>query len=413
MGTPIIVPASVSDWRIKARRRLPRFFFDFIDGGANDEWTLQRNSADFSAVQLRQRVLRDVSRIRTDTELFGAPAAIPLALAPVGMTGLFARRGEVQAKRAADAAGVPYTLSTLSICSMEEVARVSDVPFWFQLYMLRDRDVVRELLERAWRLGVCTLVFTVDLAVSGLRRRDVRNGIAGGTSAWGRFRAVPLASLAAPLWAVDVGLRGRPLTFGNVAAYVPGAADQAGIRAWGAQQMDSSVTWRDIEWLRDLWKGQLVIKGILDPEDARMAVAIGAEGLVVSNHGARQLDGVASGISMLPQIAAEVARRASVMIDGGIRSGTDILRARALGADGVLIGRPYAYALAAGGTAGVRALLATFANEFRVAMALAGVAEASAIDRACVARVPSEWASPASDATDPRVEAAVRERTGG
>lgn len=392
MTAPVIVPASVADWREKARRRLPRFFFDFIDGAANDEQTLHRNSADFGSVLLRQRVLRDVSGIATDVALFGTRAAMPLALAPVGMTGLFARRGEVQAKRAADAAGVPYTLSTLSICSMEEVARVSDIPFWFQLYMLRDRDVVRELLERAWGLGVRTLVFTVDLAVSGLRRRDVRNGIAGGATRWGRFRAVPLATLGAPFWAVDVGLRGRPLTFGNVAAYVPGAADQAGIRAWGAKQMDSSVSWADIRWLRDLWKGQLVIKGILDPEDARMAVEIGADGIVVSNHGARQLDGVASSISMLPRIAAQVAGRAGILMDGGIRSGTDLVRALALGADGVMIGRPYAYALAGGGEGGVRAMLATFHNEFRVAMALGGITRAAAIDRDCVERVPPDWA---------------------
>ncbi|MCL4675514.1 MAG: L-lactate dehydrogenase, partial [Pararhodobacter sp.] len=297
------IPACADDWREKARRRLPRFFFDFIDGGANDEQTLHRNTADFARVQLRQRVLRDVSRIETGTTLFGSPASLPLALAPVGMTGLFARRGEVLAKRAADAAGLPYTLSTMSICSMEEVAAVSDIPFWFQLYMLRDRGIVREMLQRAWGVGVRVLVFTVDLAVPGLRRRDVRNGITGAGNRWQRFRAVPLAAAAAPFWAWDVGLRGRPLTYGNIEAYLPGRADQAGIRAWGARQMDSSVTWADIAWLREVWQGPLVIKGILDPQDAMMAVEIGAEGIVVSNHGGRQLDGVASTISALPRIA--------------------------------------------------------------------------------------------------------------
>jgi len=391
MAAPIIVPASVEDWREKARRRLPRFFFDFIDGAANDEQTLHRNVADFAEVILRQRVLRDVSQITTATSLFGTSATFPLALAPVGMTGLFARRGEVLAKRAADEAGVPYTLSTMSICSMEEVARVSSVPFWFQLYMLRDRGIVREMLQRAWGLGVRTLVFTVDLAVTGKRRRDIRNGIAGGTSRWGRIRAVPLATLAAPVWACDVGLRGRPLTFGNIEAYVPGAADQAGIRAWGAQQMDSSVTWADIEWLRSIWGGTLVIKGVLDAGDARMAVDVGAQGIVVSNHGGRQLDGVASSISALPRTVEAVAGRAEILIDGGVRGGADLLRALALGASGAMIGRPYAFAVAGGGEAGVRSLLAAMHAELSAAMALCGVAGRASIDAACIEEFPRKW----------------------
>lgn len=385
MPTMNLVPVSVGDYRRIAERKLPRFLFDYVDGGAYGEVTLARNVSDFANIAPRQRVMRDVSTVDTSVNFAGTDSAMPLALAPVGMGGMLARRAEIQAKRAADATRVPFTLSTVSICSLEEVADVSDQPFWFQLYMLRDRGVVTEILDRAWKVGVRSLVFTVDLAVVGERYRDIRNGIAGGASAWGRLRAGPLSYLSHPRWLWDVGIRGKPHTFGNLAAYVPTATNPTQYREWVAQQFDASVTWEDINWLRQQWKGQLIIKGILSPEDGIAAARAGADTIVVSNHGGRQLDGVVSSISILPQIRDAVPDNVSVLMDGGVRSGLDMFRAVALGADGVMIGRPWAYAMAARGEIGVQDLLSAFRRELASAMALCGVTSVTQISRELVA----------------------------
>ncbi|MDE2436364.1 MAG: alpha-hydroxy-acid oxidizing protein, partial [Sphingomonadales bacterium] len=270
-----LLPASYQDFRTKAERRLPRYLFDYIDGGAGAEVTLRRNVADWEAVQLTQKVLLDASNMDCSVELFGETLAMPLVLAPVGMGGMTARRGEVQAKRAADKAGVAFCLTTVGVCSPEEVGQVSDRAFWFQLYMLKDRGVVSDILARAWDQGVRTLAFTIDLAVLGTRYRDIRNGMVGGVGPLGRLRAGPIDYALHPRWLIDVGLRGRPHGLGTVAPYVDGDGNIANFMLWMARQFDPSVTWKDIEWLRSIWKGNLVLKGILDTDDARQAVAIG------------------------------------------------------------------------------------------------------------------------------------------
>lgn len=383
-GSLNLVPATVADFRRVAERRLPRFLFDYLDGGAGAEVTLRQNVADFEALRLNQRVMVDISRIDTSVELFGEQLAMPLVLAPVGMGGMMARRAEVQAKRAADAAGIPFCLSTVGICPMDEVARVSDRPFWFQLYMLKDRGVVREMLTRAWDQGVRTLVFTVDLAVVGTRYRDIRNGFSGGTNLWGRLRSGPIDYALHPRWLWDVALRGRPHLFGNIAAYVPKATTPSDFARWVAGQFDASVTWADIEWLRGEWQGKLVLKGILDPADARAAVAAGADGMIVSNHGGRQLDGVASGAAMLPRIADAVGGETTLLVDGGVRCGQDLVKALALGAKAALIGRPWVYAVAAAGEAGLTRLLALMRADMRTALGLTGVPNARDVTRAAL-----------------------------
>lgn len=364
-------PATALDYRRLARQRLPRFLFDYIDGGAGDERTLAANVADFAALRLRQRVLVDASQVDTAATLAGSACAMPLALAPVGLAGMMARRGEAQAARAAQAAGVPFTLSTVGICPLDEVRAASAAPFWFQLYMLRDRGVVRALLEHAWDAGCRTLVFTVDLPLPGMRHRDTRNGLGGDGLRPALLRASQL--LSHPRWLWNVGLRGKPLRFGCLAEQVPGARDLDAFKAWVDAQFDPGVTWRDIDGLRALWKGRLLLKGILEEDDARAALDVGADGLVVSNHGGRQLDPAASTASKLPAIAAAVGGRAEVLVDGGIRGGADVFKALALGARGVLIGRPWIWALAGAGEPGLRALLATFQRELLLAMTLAGV----------------------------------------
>lgn len=366
-----VVPVTPNDYRRLAERRLPRFLFDYIDGAANQELTAAANVEDFRTIKIRQRVMRDVTDIDTGTTLAGTEAAVPLALAPVGMTGLFARRGEVRAARAAKASGVPFTLSTVSICPLQEVRDGVGAPFWFQLYMLRDRGVTRMLLEQAAAAGCTTLLFTVDLAVSGLRHRDTRNGIVSQGLRESLAKAWQIATR--PRWAWDVGVCGRPHSFGNLARVLPVSSDQAAFRQWVSSQFDPSVTWRDIEWLRGIWKGRLIIKGVLESEDARAAIGVGADGVVVSNHGGRQLDSTASSISKLHEVARTVGGQAEIYLDGGVRSGVDVFKALALGANGVLIGRPWAWALAAGGQPAVERLLANFQRELQVTMALTGV----------------------------------------
>lgn len=368
-----LAPASIDDYRRIAERRLPRALFDYIDGGAGAEATLAANVADFAGLRLKQRVMRDVSALDPSTALFGEAMAMPLALAPIGMGGMMRRRAETQAVRAADAIGIPFCLSTVSICSLEEVAKAASRPFWFQLYMLKDRGAVSALLDRAKAVGVRTLLFTVDLAVVGARYRDIRNGLSGGGGALGRLRAGLVDYLLHPQWLLDVGVGGKPHVFGNLSEYVPDAATPADFRQWVDKQFDPSVTWKDIERLRRDWVGNLVIKGVLTAEDAVAAADAGADGVVVSNHGGRQLDGVASGLAALPRIADALKGRAKVLVDGGVRSGQDVLRAVASGADAALIGRPWIYAVAAQGEAGLKRYLALVKNDLSVAMALTGV----------------------------------------
>jgi L-lactate dehydrogenase (cytochrome) len=378
MGTLRLAPATVADYRRIAESRLPRQLFDYVDGGAVDERTLAANRADFGRLHLRQRVLRDVSNVDTSAEIAGRRATMPVVLAPVGLAGLMRRRGEVQAARAAEAAGVPFCLSTVGLCSLEEVRAATRAPFWFQLYMMRDRGYVRELLQRARAVDVDTLVFTVDLAVVGSRHRDTRNGMGGGLPAGARLRSA-LNFAAHPRWLVDVALGGRPLVFGNLASYVASARHVQDFRSWIDSQFDPSVTWKDIEWLRREWPGTLVIKGIMEPEDAQAAAGAGAQGIVVSNHGGRQLDSAPSAISALPRIAEAVRDRVEVLMDGGVYTGQEVVKAMALGAHAVMIGRAWVYALAARGESGVRHQLSQMQRDLAVTLALTGVTSAQAV----------------------------------
>ena len=373
------LPATSADDRALAQRRLPRFLFDYVDGGAGEERTMLANATDWAALRLRQRVLVDVDGVDTSTTLAGATARMPLALAPLGLAGLLARRGECEAARAADAAGVPFTLSTVAICALDEVAGATRAPFWFQLYWLRDRGIVEALLHRAWEAGCRTLVFTVDLPRPGMRHRDSRNGMAESGL---RAKLLRLSQLATrPRWVWNVALRGKPLLFGNLHAHVPTARDLDGFRAFIDAQFDPAVTWSDLAWLRARWQGRVLLKGILDVDDARAAVDAGAEGIVVSNHGGRQLEGARSTARALPAIVDAVGAHTEVLVDGGLRSGVDLFRALALGARGALIGRPWAWALAGGGQAGLRRLLATWQQELATSMALAGVTRIGDIGR--------------------------------
>lgn len=376
--------ASVLDYRELARRRLPHFLFEYIDGGSYGEVTLERNVEDLKRVALRQRVLRDVSKLDLSTTLFGQKLALPVALAPIGLAGLNARRGEKQAVRAAEAAGIPFTLSTVSACDIEEVASASREPFWFQLYMIRDREFMRDLLSRAKAAGCSTLVFTVDMPVPGSRYRDYHSGLAGAAGMKGAARRAWQGAMR-PGWAWDVGVMGRPHSLGNVA---PVLGDKSGIEdffAWMRNNFDPSISWRDLDFIRSEWDGPLVIKGLLDPEDAREAANLGADGIVVSNHGGRQLDGVLSSTRALPAIADAVGDRLTVLADGGIRSGLDVVRMLALGAKGVLLGRAWAYALGAGGQDAIEHMLSLIAAEMRVAMSLTGTTSIDAIDATILA----------------------------
>jgi L-lactate dehydrogenase (cytochrome) len=367
-----LAPGSVSDHRELARSYLPRGLFDYIDGGANEEHTLRANRADLASIRLRQRVLRDVSSIDLSTEVLGRRLAMPVVLAPVGLAGMFATRAEVQAARAAHDAGIAFTESTVSICSVEEVAAASRSPLWYQLYVMRDRHYAAGLMRRAAAVGCEVLVLTVDLAVPGLRYRDVRNGLLGELGAWGKVRT-GMDLVGHPRWVRDVGLGGKPLTFGNLEDAVPGASSPDDFKSWVDEQFDPSVTWDDLAWVREHWDGKLILKGILDVEDAERAADAGVEGIVVSNHGGRQLDDAPSTISVLGAVVDAVGDRLEVLMDGGVRGGLDVVKALACGARAVMVGRPWAWAVAGGGEQGVRRVLRTFEAEMRVAMALTGV----------------------------------------
>jgi L-lactate dehydrogenase (cytochrome) len=365
-----VIISSTLDFREAARRRLPRFLFDYADGGANNEHTLQRNVTDLADIALRQRVLQGCGDIDLRTTLFGTQRSLPIMLGPVGIAGMFRRRGERQAARAAKAAGIPFCLSTVSLCSLSEVAQAAGhAHLWFQLYVIRDRSFMRDLLATAKALGVQALVFTVDMPVPGARYRDAHSGMSGPRAPLRRM----LQALTHPAWTWDVGLRGRPHRLGNLEPVLGRASGLNDYMGWLGANFDPTILWKDLDWIRASWEGPLIIKGILDPEDARAAADLGADGIVVSNHGGRQLDGVLSSTKALPAIADAVGDRLTVLADSGVRSGLDVVRLLALGASGVLLGRAWLYALAAGGEGGVAKLLDLMSREMRVAMTLTGV----------------------------------------
>lgn len=369
-----LTAVSVRDQREAARRRLPRQLFDYIDGGSYEEHTMRANESALAAIGLRQRVLRDVSGITMSTEVLGRSMRTPVILGPVGLGGMFARRAEVQAARAAESFGVPFCESTVSICSLEEVAAATTAPLWFQLYVMRDRSYAQDLMARAAAVGVEVLVLTVDLAVVGERYRDARNGMTVPVGPLGRaLKGLDLVRHVT--WLREVGIGGKPHTFGNLEKAVPGASSPEGFKAWVDAQFDPSVTWHDIAWVREHWDGPVMLKGILDADDARRAAEVGVEAIVVSNHGGRQLDSTPPTIAALPAIAEAVGDQLEVLVDGGIRSGLDVVKALSLGARAVLVGRAWVWAVAAGGGASVAHVLETMEREMHVAMGLCGVTD--------------------------------------
>jgi L-lactate dehydrogenase (cytochrome) len=378
-----VAPATVRDYRELARRKLPRQLFDYIDGGAYEEATLRANVSDLERLLLRQIVMRDVSTRDPSVELFGQRLALPVILAPVGLGGMFAQRAEVQAARAAERAGVPFTESTVSVCSIEEVARATSVPPWFQLYVMRDRGYAQELMARAHAVASPVLVLTVDLAVVGARHRDTRNAVGGRPSAWAKARR-GLDLVSHPRWIRDVPIGGKPLTFGNLENAVPGARNPAAFRKWVDSQFDPSVTWDDIAWVRENWTGRLLVKGVLDPEDARRAVEVGVDGVVVSNHGGRQLDSVPSTVRALADVVDAIGGQVEVLADGGVRTGLDVVKMVAVGARAVLIGRAWAWSVAAAGESGVRHVLAILKADIDVALGLIGRNSIADVDRSAL-----------------------------
>lgn len=374
--------AAPSEFRDAARRRLPPFLFDYIDGAAQTEGTARRNLRDLAGIELRQRVLCDVAEIVTDTQLLGEQWSMPVALGPVGLAGMYARRGEVQAARAAAEAGIPLCLSTVSLCPLDEVAAASPRMPWFQLYLMRDRRFLRDLLDHATAVGCRTLVLTVDMAVAGRRYRDAHSGMSGPHASLQRMTQ----AFTHPRWALEVGLLGRPHRLGNLERAIGRESHIRDYMGWISRNFDPSVTWADVAALRQQWPGQLVLKGILDAEDAIEAAHHGVDAIVVSNHGGRQLDGAPSTAAALPGIVDAVGNRLPVLVDGGVRNGLDVVRMLALGARGVLLGRAWAYALGADGGAGVTRLLELMLAEIRVTMALGGVTRIADIDRGMLAR---------------------------
>jgi L-lactate dehydrogenase (cytochrome) len=372
----------IEDLRLLARRKVPRAFFDYADAGSYSQETLRANRDDLERIKLRQRVLVDVSQRDLTTTVIGEPARLPLALAPIGLCGMQHGDGEILACRAAQAAGIPFTLSTMSICSIEDVAQAVGNPFWFQLYVMKDRGFIRALIERAAAAKCSALVLTVDLQVLGQRHCDIRNGM----TVPPQINLANLIDLASkPAWALSI-LKSKRKTFGNLAGHVRGMENVISLAQWTNSQFDPALSWKDVEWVRSLWSGKLILKGILDVEDAKTAAKTGASALVVSNHGGRQLDGAPSSISALPKIAEAVGAQIEVMFDGGIRSGHDVLRALALGARSCMIGRSYVYGLGAGGEDGVSKAIEILAGELDVAMALTGTKRVGDIDRRVIAQ---------------------------
>ena len=374
---PLSTMTCIEDLRQVARRRVPRAFFDYAEAGAYSQATLRSNRADLDRIKLRQRVLVDVSQRDLATTIIGEPARLPIALAPIGLCGMQRGDGEILACRAAHAAGIPFTLSTMSICSIEDVAQAVGKPFWFQLYVMKDRGFIRSLIERAAAAKCSALVLTVDLQVLGQRHCDIRNGMTVPPV----MKLANLIDIATkPGWTLSI-LQGKRKTFGNLAGHVRGMDNVTSLAQWTNSQFDPTLNWKDVDWVRSLWPGKLILKGILDVEDAKVAAQTGASALVVSNHGGRQLDGAPSSISALPKIADAVGAQIEVMFDGGIRSGQDVLRALALGARSCLIGRSYVYGLGAYGQEGVAKAIDILAKELDVSMALTGMINVRQLNR--------------------------------
>jgi L-lactate dehydrogenase (cytochrome) len=371
----------IEDLRQTARRKVPRAFFEYAEGGSYAEQTLHANRSDLERIKLRQRVLVDVTMRSTKTTILGEPASLPLVLAPIGLCGMQHGDGEILACRAAHAAGIPFTLSTMSICSIEDVAESVDKPFWFQLYVMKDRGFIRSLIERAAAAKCSALVLTVDLQVLGQRHRDIKNGM----TVPPQLRLKNFIDIATkPVWALSV-LRAKRRIFGNISGHVKGMENVNSLTQWISGQFDPALSWKDVEWIASLWPGKLILKGILDVEDARIAAQTGAAAIVVSNHGGRQLDGAPSSIAMLPPIVDALGSQIEIMFDGGIRSGQDLMRAIALGARSCLCGRAYIYGLGAGGQAGVARAIEIIRGELDTSMALTGVTSIAEIDRRVIA----------------------------
>jgi L-lactate dehydrogenase (cytochrome) len=366
----------IEDLRQLHKRRVPKAFFDYADRGSYSEDTLRANRADLEAIKFRQRVLVDVSRRDLSTTILGEPASMPLILAPVGLLGMQHGDGEIIACRAAQAAGIPFTLSTMSICSIEDVAANVAKPFWFQLYVMKDRGFIKALIERAIAAKCSALVLTVDLPLLGQRHADIKNGMTVPPE-WTLSKFIDFASK--PAWVAGV-LRGKRRTFGNIAGHIKGTDSINQVSAWTASQFDTTLNWKDVGWIRSIWPGKLILKGILDVEDANEAVKTGAQALVVSNHGGRQLDGAPSSIEALPEIVDAVGSRMEIMFDSGVRSGQDVMRALALGAKSCMIGRAYVHGLGGGGEAGVAKAIDLIRNELLTTMGLCGVNTIAEID---------------------------------
>jgi L-lactate dehydrogenase (cytochrome) len=371
----------IEDLRLLHKRRVPKAFFDYADRGSYSEQTLHANHDDLQQIRLRQRILVDVSKRDLSTRILGEPSALPLILAPVGLLGMQHGDGEIHACRAAQAAGIPFTQSTMSICSIEDIAGAVDKPFWFQLYVMKDRGFIKSLIERAVAAKCSALVLTVDLQVIGQRHQDIKNGMSVPPE-WSLGKLFDFA--IRPAWVAGV-MRGKRRTFGNIAGHVKNTEDLTRLSEWTASQFDTTLTWKDIDWIRSIWPGKLILKGILDVEDAEIAAKTGAQAIVVSNHGGRQLDGAPSSIEVLPEIADSVGSQVEVMFDGGIRSGQDVMRALALGAKSCMLGRAYAYGLGAGGQAGVAKAIDIIAKELTTTMGLCGVNTIAEIDERVLA----------------------------
>ncbi len=382
------VITTVEDLRLLAKRRLPRMFYDYADSGSWTEGTYRANEADFQEILLRQRVAIDLSKRSTRTRMAGVEVAMPVAIAPTGLTGMYRADGEILAARAAEKFGVPFTLSTMSICSIEDVAAHTTAPFWFQLYVMRDRDFIGRLIDRARAARCGALMVTLDVAILGQRHKDIRNGLSAPPRP---TLANILDMMTKPRWGLGM-LGTRRRGFGNVLGHVKGVTDMGSLSAWTSQQFDPSLTWADVDWIKKRWGGKLILKGIMDAEDARIAADRGADALVVSNHGGRQLDGAPSSISALPAIADAVGSRTEVWMDGGIRSGQDVLKAIALGAQGTMIGRPYLYGLGALGEAGVTRCLEIIHRELDLTMAFCGRTDIRDVDRGILLPPPERGA---------------------
>lgn len=368
---------TIEDLRVLARRRVPRMFYDYADAGSWTESTYRANESDFAAIKFRQRVAVNLVDRSLKSTMVGQEVAMPVALAPTGLTGMQHADGEILAARAAEKIGVPFTLSTMSICSIEDVAARTTKPFWFQLYVMKDRDFINRLIDRAKAANCSALVLTLDLQVLGQRHKDIRNGM----TAPPKLTIPNLMNLATkPRWCLNM-LRTPRRHFGNIVGHAKSVSDMSSLSSWTSQQFDPALSWKDVEWIKERWGGKLIIKGIMDPEDARLCVESGADALIVSNHGGRQLDGAPSSIRALPDIVDAVGKQIEVHMDGGIRSGQDVIRALALGAKGVYIGRPFLYGLGAMGEAGVARCLEIIRNELDLTMAFCGLRDVRQVDR--------------------------------